>query len=319
VGPRTETEALVCAVWAGLLKLERVGIYDNFFELGGHSLLATQLVSRLREAFRVEIPLRLLFEQPTVAGLAQCVDVALRGGEKVMLPPLLPVGRDEQLPLSFVQERIWFLDQLQPGRSTYNMIGSVRLTGQLHVAALTQAFLTIRRRHEALRTRFVAFNGQPQQIIDPYLPVSLPQVDLSDLAAGARELALKSLVNEEAERPFDLAAGPLLRIKLVRLSGSEYAVLLTVHHIISDGWSMGVLVKEVATLYNAYSSGRPSPLPELSLQYADYAVWQRAWLQGEVLDEHVRYWREQLAGAPPVLQLPLDRPRPAMQRFEELP
>ena len=238
-------------------------------------------------------------------------------GVSVVEQPTIPRRKDDEpLPLSFVQERLWFLDQLEPGRSTYNMTGSVRLTGRLEVAALAQVFSTIRRRHEALRTRFVAFNGQPQQLIDPFLPVSLPQVDLSNLAGAAQEIELECLVNEEAERPFNLAAGPLLRIKLVRLSSCEYAVLVTVHHIISDGWSMGVLVKEVATLYRAYSTGLPSPLPELSLQYADYAVWQRDWLQGEVLDEHLRYWREQLAGAPPVLQLPLDRPRPAIQRFE---
>ena len=316
VAPRTPVEEVLVGIWQELLRVERVGVTDNFFELGGHSLLATQVISRLRSVLTVDVPLRSLFEQPTVVGLGQYVEAALRGGESVALPPLLPVGRDEPLPLSFVQERLWFLDQLEPGRSTYNMIGSVRLTGRLDVAALAQVFLTIRRRHEALRTRFVAFNGQPQQIIDPFLPVSLPQVDLSDLAEAAQEIELECLVNEEAERPFNLAAGPLLRIKLVRLSNCEYAVLLTVHHIISDGWSLGVLIQEVSRLYRAYSSGLPSPLPELSLQYADYAVWQRDWLQGEVLDEHVHYWREQLAGAPPVLQLPMDRPRPAIQRFE---
>ena len=313
VAPRTPVEEVLAGIWQELLHVERVGVTDNFFELGGHSLLATQVISRLRSVLAVEVPLRSLFEQPTVAGLAHGVEAVLRGGESVALPPLLPVGREEPLPLSFAQQRLWFIYQLEPESATYNVPASLRLTGALDCSALQRTLREVVRRHEVLRTTFVNHGGQPRQQITTEAQVMLPLTDLSALASGALEAEVERLARSEAGRPFDLAVGPLLRASLLRLGAEEHVLLFTLHHIISDGWSMGVLIKEVAALYSAYSSDSsdrsPSPLPELTLQYADYAVWQRGWLQGEVLEEQLQYWRTQLADAPPVLQLPTDHAR----------
>ena len=274
IAPRTPVEELVAQVWRAVLHLERVGIADNFFALGGHSLLATQVISRLRSALTVDVPLRSLFEQPTVAGLAQCVEAALRGGKSVPMPPLLPVGRDEVLPLSFAQQRLWFIEQLEPESATYNVPASLRLTGALDSDALQRTLSEVVRRHEVLRTTFVNYGGEPRQQITAEAQVALPLIDLSALASGAVEAEVELLARAEAGHPFDLSVGPLLRVQLLRLSEEEHVVLLTLHHIISDGWSLGVLIKEAARLYAAYSSDRSSPLPELAIQYADYAVWQ---------------------------------------------
>ena len=315
VAPRTPVEELVAQVWREVLHVERVGVTDNFFALGGHSLLATQVISRLRSALTVDVPLRSLFEQPTVAGLAQCVETALRGGERVALPPLQQARRDEVLPLSFAQQRLWFIEQLEPESATYNMPASLRLTGWLDCDALQRTLSEVVRRHEVLRTTFVNYGGQPRQQITAEARVALPLIDLSALVGGALEAEVERLARAEAGRPFDLSVGPLLRVQLLRLSEEEHVVLLTLHHIISDGWSMGILIKEVAALYSAYNSDSPSPLSELAIQYADYAVWQREWLQGEVLEEQLQYWRAQLTGAPPLLALATDHPRPLMQHY----
>ncbi len=313
VAPRTATEEMLAGIWGDLLSVKRVGVADNFFELGGHSLLATQLMSRVREAFSVEVPLRELFEQPTLGGLALAVEEAVLRGAGVSAPPIVPVGREGALPLSFAQQRLWFIDQLDPHGSIYNSPVAFRLTGRLDVGALRQTLGEVVRRHEALRTTFASVGGQPTQVIRPAVPAPLPLVDLSELGEGVGSAECERLAEEEGRRPFDLAAGPLLRATLLRLGAEEHIVLFNMHHIISDAWSVRVLVGEVAALYGAYLEGRPSPLPELKVQYADYAAWQREWLQGEVLEQQVGYWREQLAGAPPVLELPTDRPRPAIQ------
>ncbi|HEU0054920.1 MAG TPA: amino acid adenylation domain-containing protein, partial [Longimicrobium sp.] len=307
-GPVQET---VARVFAGLLRVSRVGARDNFFALGGHSLLVTRLVSRMREAFGVELPLRAVFDAPTVERLAARVE-ELRGadaGERV--PPLVPIPREGPLPLSFSQQRLWFIDQLEPGSAAYNLPYALRLHGPMEVDALERALAEIVRRHEALRTRFVTVDGQAAQVIDPAGPVHLARVELSDRPEDEREAALRALVAEEALRPFDLAAGPLLRGTLVRLGEEDHALLFTLHHIVSDGWSITILVREVAELYGAFIEGRTPSLPVLPVQYADFAAWQRGWLRGEVLEAQVAYWRERLAGAPPVLDLPTDRPRPA--------
>jgi hypothetical protein len=283
----------------------------NFFHIGGHSLLATQVLSRVREVFGVEVALRRLFGEPTVAGLARSIEEGLRAGEVTLVPPLVAVPREEEMVLSFAQQRLWFIDQLQAGNNAYNMAAAVRLTGELDVTALEQSFSEIIRRHEVLRTSFKMSNGRPVQVIAEARPVSLDVLDLSHLDEEERESEARRLAAEEARRSFDLSSGPLLRVSLLRLSEEEYGLLFTMHHIISDGWSMGILVKEAATLYEAFSTGKPSPLEELSIQYADYAHWQREWLQGEVLEEQLSYWREQLAGAPPLLKLPTDYQRPA--------
>jgi hypothetical protein len=224
-------------------------------------------------------------------------------------------GREGALPLSFAQQRLWFIDQLEPGGVFYNVPLAVRLTGRLDAQALGRTLTEVVRRHEVLRTTFESTGGEPAQVIHPPAPVRLEVEDLSGVEGQAREAEAMRLAAAEARRPFDLAVGPLLRARLLRLGEEEHVALLTLHHIVSDGWSMGVLVREVAALYEAYSRGEESPLAELAVQYADFAVWQREWLRGEVLERQLNYWREQLAGAPPVLELPTDKPRLPRQTF----
>src|SRR6185295_6008566 len=316
--PSTPEEEIVAGVWAEVLGLERVGAEDDFFALGGHSLLATRIVSRARELFRVELPLRCLFETPTVAGLAAAIVEARSAGLRLELPPIEAAPRAADIPLSFSQERLWFLDRLSPGASTLNMRGSVRLAGRLDVAALAQSFARLVQRHESLRTRFEERTDSEVtvvQAIDPPDPLRpLPLADLAALAEDRRESEANRLAAAEAERPFDLARGPLFRTCLLRLEAGEHRVLLTIHHVVSDGWSMGILVREMGVLYGAFVAGEAPPLAPLAVQYADFAIWQRARL-GAVLDAQLHYWRERLEGLPPALELPLDRPRPAVQTF----
>src|SRR5215212_7295229 len=311
--PRTPVEEMLAGIWAELLRVERVGASDNFFDLGGHSLLATQLVSRLREVFQVEISLRSLFEQGTLADLGQKIEAALRSGDGLEGGVIVPIARDGDLPLSFAQQRLWFLDQLEPGSIAYNMPVAVRLSGPLQVDALERALNEVIRRHEVLRTSFAVADGAPVQIISKAQTVDLGLIDLSDLPEHERNDSVSRLSAEEGLRPFNLSEGRLLRVGVIRLSPEEHVLLLTMHHIASDGWSMGVLVHEVSTLYEAFSASQPSPLEELKIQYVDFAYWQRQWLRGDVLDTQLNYWRKQLAGAPPVLELPADRPRPPVQ------
>ncbi|HEV2728127.1 MAG TPA: amino acid adenylation domain-containing protein, partial [Solirubrobacterales bacterium] len=314
--PRAGLEEVVAGVFSAVLRVGRVGRADNFFELGGHSLLATQAVSRLREACGVEVPLRSLFESPTVEALSRVVEAALRGGgEGPPAPPLARVSREQELPLSFAQQRLWFLDRLEPGSGFYNSGKAVRLGGALDVRALRRALSEVVRRHEALRTTFPAVEGRPVQLVHEARPLPLDVEDLTALPEGGREAEARRLGAEEASRPFDLSAGPLLRARLLRLGPEEHVLLLTMHHIVSDGWSMSVLVNEVTALYAAYARGEESPLEELPVQYADYAVWQREYLRGEVLEKELSYWRAQLGGGPAVLELPTDRPRPAVQSY----
>ncbi len=315
VAPRTPVEEVLSGIWKQVLRVERVGVHESFFELGGHSLLATQVISRIREAFRVELPLRVIFESPTVVEQAVRVETALRSGEEIQTPSMKRVDWDKDLLLSFAQERLWFIDQLEPNSSLYNCPATVRLTGKLNVEAFQRCLSEIVRRHEALRTTFVTLDGKPIQVISPPRPLSLFRLDLSDLPKEVRESEAAQLAEAEAERPFDLAQGPLLRVSLIRLAEEEHLVLFTMHHIISDGWSVTVLIREVAALYDAFSRGEASPLQELPIQYADFAMWQREWLRGEVLERQLGYWREQLEGAPPLLELPADRPRPAVQTY----
>ncbi len=307
--PRTWTEELVAGMFAELLGLLRVGRNESFFALGGHSLLATQAVSRVREAFGVEMSLRTFFEVPTVATLAGKVAELRSGGEAAGLPGIVPVPREEPLPLSFSQQRLWFIDQLEPGSPLYNIPVALRVEGPLQAAVLALCFGEIVRRHEVLRTVFAAPEGEPVQVILRATPFELPLVDLACLPD------LSALAAAEAARPFDLTSGPLLRGTLLRMAPEDHVVLLTMHHIVSDGWSMGLLVREVAALYAAFAEGRPSPLPELPVQYADFAVWQRSRLRGEVLESEISWWRRQLADLPPLLELPTDRPRPAVLSF----
>ena len=313
--PRTPVEEVLAEIWAQVLRLERVGIDDNFFDLGGHSILATQLISRVRKAFRAEIPLRLLFEQPTIYGLAEGVEEVLKGGGGLLAPPVEPVARDMELPLSFGQQRLWFIQQLDPDSSAYNIPSAVRLTGALNVAALEQTINAAVERHEVLRTIFPAAGGNPVQVIAPARRLTLPLVDLSGSGETEREAGARRLATEEARRPFDLTQGPLLRATLLRLGEGRHALLLTVHHIVFDEWSIGLLIREIKTLYGLAAAGAPLLLPRLPVQYADFAVWQRRWLeQGETLDAELGYWERQLANLTP-LELPSDRPRPPVQTF----
>jgi amino acid adenylation domain-containing protein len=315
VAPRTPTEELLVGIWAQVLDLGRVGIHDNFFDLGGHSLLATQAVSRMRDAFQVDIPLRRLFEVPTVAGLAESIEAARQAGQNLLAPPILPVPRNGDLALSFAQQRLWFFNQLDPGNSAYNIPAAVRLKGPFNLAALEQCLNEIVKRHESLRTTFGKVDGRPTQVVAPTLTIKLPVVDLRKLPAGERDIEVRRLVTAEAQRPFDLSQGPLIRGTVLRLADEEHVGLLTMHHIVSDGWSTGILIREMAALYVAFCAGGSSPLPALPIQYADFAHWQRQWLQGEVLETQIAYWQKQLAGAPALIELPTDHPRPAMQTF----
>jgi len=313
---RTPVEEVVAGIWTQILGLNQVSIDDNFFELGGHSLLATQVISRLREAFKVEIPLSYLFESPTIAKLASKIEAKMKAGLGLIAPPIVPVARDENLPLSFAQQRLWFLDRLNPGNITYNIPSAVRLTGSLNLTALERSLNEVFRRHEALRTYFVELDGQPMQKIAPPATFTLPIVDLRELPSVQREQKAQNLAVEEAEKPFDLARGPLLRIVLLQLDETEYVLLLTMHHIVSDLWSAAILIRELAALYQAFCNNLPSPLSELPIQYADFAVWQRQWMQGEVLATEQTYWKQQLSGALTVLKLPADKPRPLQPTSE---
>ncbi|HLL70296.1 MAG TPA: amino acid adenylation domain-containing protein [Pyrinomonadaceae bacterium] len=316
VRPRSAEEEAVAGIFSEVLNLPQVGALDNFFELGGHSLLATQVISRIRENFSVELPVRVLFESPTVAALAETVSLNRVNGDASAFVPLCAVARDGALPLSFAQQRLWFLDQYEPESAAYNIPAAVRLSGALDFAALERTFDEVVRRHESLRTSFaVAADGEARQEIAPSLKMKLPLVDLRRMPEREREAAVQRMAAEEARRPFDLSNVPLLRASLLQLEEREHVLLLTMHHIVSDGWSMAVLIREVATLYEAFSHNAPSPLAELSIQYADFAHWQRRWLQGEVLERQLNYWKRQLADMPPALELPADHPRPAVQSY----
>ncbi|MEO7417635.1 MAG: condensation domain-containing protein, partial [Thermoanaerobaculia bacterium] len=291
----------------------RIGAHDDFFDLGGHSLTVMRLLSRIRQTFGVELGAQTVFAFPTLAAQARVIAAARRGAESA-LPPLAKVPRQGPPALSFAQQRLWFLDRLAPESPLYNVPSTYSLAGPLAPAALAAGLSEIVRRHEALRTRFVEVDGEPRQEIGAPWQVALPQVDLRGLGRERRPGELARLRTEEAGRPFRLDRGPLLRAGLVRLDEEEHALLLTVHHIVYDGWSEGVLTAELTALYAAALAGRPSPLGELAVQYADFAAWQRAW-PPEVLGRQLAWWRDELAGAPTALPLPVDRPRPAAPSF----
>ncbi len=308
--PRTPLEELIAGLWDDLLGCEGVGTEESFFDLGGHSLLATRLVSRLRRATGVELPVAAVFASPTVAGLAAAVERARLSGVRAEAPPLMPVSRDGAVPLSFAQERVWLLEQLAGESPAYNVPLAVRLRGPVDPVALTAALGGVARRHEALRTTFAEVDGRPVQLIAPAGGWALPLVDLVGLAPERRQAEADRRVREEATRPFDLAAGPLARAVLLRLAAEESLLVLNLHHIVADGWSVGVLLREVSEL----AAGRA--LPEPPVQYADFAIWQRRWLDGGalgVLEGQLAAWRERLAGAPAALDVPADRPRPAVR------
>ena len=311
--PRGPEEEMLVGIWTQVLGRERIGIHDDFFDLGGHSLLATQLVSRVREAFQIDLSLSTLFETKTVAALAALIKQAKEDELGLLAPAIEPISRTQSLPLSFSQQRLWFLDQLEPGNLFYNMPIAVRLRGPLDVSALRQSMDEIIRRHEVLRTTYLSVAGRPRQIVHPELRLEFPLLDVSHLGRDEAETEAHRQASALVRQPFDLTEGPMLRAQLIRLDAEEHIAVLAMHHIVADAWSIGVFIGELALLYNAFSRGEPSPLPDLPIQYADYAYWQRNWLQGEALDVQLAYWKQQLAGAPALLDLPTDRPRPAIQ------
>ncbi|HEU0301079.1 MAG TPA: amino acid adenylation domain-containing protein, partial [Longimicrobium sp.] len=307
--PADPAERALAEIWTQVLRVERVGRWDHFFELGGHSLLAVQVTSRVRQALGVEVALGQVFERPVLADFARGLDTAARAE----LSAIEPVDRGGRLALSFAQQRLWFLEQLGRVGSTYHVRRRMRLRGALDREALGRALDRIVARHEALRTTFVAVDGEPEQRIAPAEESGfhLAEHDLGEHAGAGAEL--QRLMAEEADAPFDLARGPLIRGRLIRMAQDDHVLLLTMHHVVSDGWSIGVLVHELGVLYAAFGSGEADPLPPLPVQYADYAAWQRRWMTGEALEAQAAYWTRTLAGAPELLELPADRPRPARQ------
>ena len=334
-----ELEQHIARAWQELLGIDHIGLDENFFKLGGDSLLASQLVARLRQTFHTEVPLVAIFENPTIAGIAEIVThckKASTNSEQIKVLVQEDYEHEEQLllaashltdeeievlsinkifPLSSAQRRLWFLDQLQQGSPVYHIAVTYRIKGELDVAALERSLNGIVKRHETLRTTFPVIGGQPMQIIAPSLTVKLAREDIEKLPIEQREAEVLQQAIREVQAPFNLAEGPLLRIKLLHLSGFEHVLFLTVHHIVFDGWSMGILYQELTTLYEAYVQGKPSPLPGLPIQYADYTAWEREWLQGEALKIELAYWKQQLTGIPPVLELPTDYPRLGIETF----
>src|SRR5713226_961607 len=315
VPPRTPIEDLLCGIWAEVLKVSRVSVNDNFFELGGHSLLATQIVSRVLPTFKVQLPLRALFEAPTIAGMAERIE-ALRESESTSAAlSITRSSSDDAAPLSFGQQSFWFLDSLTPNTSLYNIFRTVRLRGELRFAALGQALDALMARHESLRTVFSSVNGQPVQVIAEDQEFELSEIDLVHLSTDVREAELQRLLKDSVRAPFDLAHGPLVRATLFRLDADEHVLLLSMHHIVADDWSMGIFSRELEQLYAGFANGHAPQLPELPIQYADFARWQHAWSQNGTLEKQLQYWKQQLAGAPPLLELPTDRPRPSGPTF----
>ena len=311
VAPRTPQEEILAGIWAQVLGVEQIGIQDNFFALGGHSLLATQLVSRIRSTFQVALPLRTLFEAPTIAELAAKLSQT-KTSDQIPVEPQLDNGRSQ---LSFAQQRLWFLDQLEPGSPLYNMTDAVRLSGPLDVIALERSLNEVVRRHEILRATFVTVNGQPQQHFLPQVQLYLPVVDLRPFSPTEQTEEIQERTIAESQRPFDLTKDPLLRTTLLQLADEEHIILVALHHIVADGWSVGLIINGVAAIYEALVAQQPLPLPEPTVKYSDYIHWQRQWLHGETIETQLDYWRQQLAGCPPLLELPTDRLRPAVQTY----
>jgi amino acid adenylation domain-containing protein len=313
--PRTPDEETLAGVWAEVLGLRRVGINDGFFELGGHSLLAAQIISRMREAFKVELPLGAIFENPTVAGISGVMHDYAAERRNNYLPPVIRASRDSDLPLSFSQERIWFISELYPDNLAYNFEAALWFKGTLNVEALQRSLNEILRRHEIYRTTFSSRDDRPVQVIHEHRPLKLHVADISGIEEGKRRDAAWDMIRREFLHKFDLSRLPLVRWTLVRLRPEEYVFIHTEHHLVHDGWSFNVFLGELTELYNAFSQGKPSPLTEPLIQFADFAHWQRQWMEGEVAEKQLAYWKKRLRGYSGRVDLPMDRPRPAVQTF----
>lgn len=309
--PRTPMEEMLAGLWAQVLGVEKVGIYDNFFALGGHSLLGVRLVSRIQEVLGLILPLHTLFTAPTLAELATAVSHL--HATSPAIPPIQPRSHAEQIPLSFAQQRLWFFEELTPGTAVYNVPMAMRLTGPLDIEALEWSCSQIIRRHEILRTTFTAVQGIPQQIIHPPVSITIPLVDLSHLLINNPVRSLQEQIRQESDKVFDLVHGPLVRFQLLRLNPNEHVLLFITHHMVFDGWSSGVFFQEFTAFYEAFNKNEPASLPAPPIQYADYAIWQQEWLKNQDFERQMAYWKNHLSGQLPVLQLPTDRPRPAVQ------
>jgi amino acid adenylation domain-containing protein/thioester reductase-like protein len=318
VPPSTPTETTLAGIWEDILGIDSVGVRDNFLDLGGHSLLATQIVSRIGDTWGLDLPLRFFFESPTIRDIANYIDGSSEAfsqrSEATSGPNIPTVSRDQSLPLSFAQERLWFLDRLIPGHPFYNVTEVVRLQGELDRNALKASLAEIVKRHESLRTTFDDLEGQPIQVVGSADFWHFSVVDVRELSESERETAARDRAIKQAQQSFDLNRGPLMEVTLIQMGERDHFLVLNLHHILCDDWSLSVIFHELSLLYPAFAAGQPSPLPELPFQYADFAVWQRQWLQGEVLEEQRRYWREKLTDVP-VLQLPTDRPRPPIPSY----
>jgi amino acid adenylation domain-containing protein/thioester reductase-like protein len=316
IAPRNVSEELVVTIWKQVLGREIIGVHDDFFELGGHSLLATQIVSRIQKAFQVNLPLRELFQHSTVESLSQRITLLSQKETVDDIPELTPMPRGERIPLSYAQQRLWFIDKLEPNSSLYNIPIAWHLKGEWDIKALEQGYNSLIQRHEILRTVIQECNGEPIQVIKEYVQESLTTMDICSLSKGEKEVQLKTLLQEEAEKAFDFEEGPLIRAQIILMDDDEIVLLCTMHHIISDGWSMDILLNEWLTAYKAVNEGNMIELPPLSIQYADFTQWQRDWLKDEVLTKQLTYWKEELSGELPLLQLPFDYTRPAVQSYK---
>ena len=314
VAPRDRTEEILASIWSEVLGLEPIGIQDNLFELGGHSLIATQILSRVRDVFQVSLAFPNFLENPTIANLSQFVQQCGRVEEDFQFLSLQPTPREGRLPVSFAQERVYFIEQLAPNRA-YQFQSTLRFKGQLDVSALQQSINEIVRRHEIFRTTLPAIDGRPFQVIHPPPTVNLPIVDVRIIPDNLREQEVQRLIGLEVQKPFDLTQLPLVRWTLFQLSDREHVLIHIEHHIVHDGWSFNIFLHELIELYKAFSGKKASPLDEPSLQFVDFASWQRQWVLGEAAKQQLAYWQQKLSGSSPLLELPYDRPRPTEQSY----
>ncbi|UCH97988.1 MAG: non-ribosomal peptide synthetase, partial [Candidatus Aminicenantes bacterium] len=307
VAPVAETEKKLVKIWQKLLKIEKIGVMDDFFELGGDSIMANQCIARIREELQIEVPLRKFFERPYIKALCEEIGKQDRGATAI------PRGsRDGLIPLSFAQERLWFLHELDAENVAYFVPRVIRIKGKIEKELFERTFSEIIRRHEILRTRFLTVEGLPVQHIDPPYEFKIPVIDWSGPAESQQSQEVAEWLKEEGRRKFNFETGPMLRVTLLKLKPEEHLLVLTEHHLVHDGWTQGVLLREFVTIFTAYSRGLDHQMPELPIQYADFAIWQREMMQGEILAEHLDYWKNKLWGLPPVLELPYDRPRPSV-------